>query len=129
LWQLVFRRQPISVCSGLSLRGSGTRTPQLLQLQHNIRGEDSEGIADPYHGFGNDRVIIPAAQPEYYPHFEKDESDGKAAGHPLAVLLHFPGADKSERNHGGQNPGGGLHARRDAEGSRAAHPLLEVLDV
>jgi len=102
----------------------------LLPLEHKVRRKDRKGKADPNNRFGRmDIKIFPSGHAADYSPLKKNQCDRKAASHPLPVLLHLSLKNEDHRNPGSNHPQGGVHGCSDAERSRIAHTLLEVLDV
>jgi hypothetical protein len=56
-------------------------------MQGDVREKDGEGDASPHDRFVEGVAkLFQAGDADDYAHFEKDQSHGKAAGHPLAML-------------------------------------------
>jgi len=99
-------------------------------LEDDVGEEEREGYAGPDDGFIDGFAeIFPAGEAANYADFQKDDRDGEAAGHPLAVLLDFSSEDEHEGDGGGGEPKGGVGGGGETEGARGAHALLEMLDV
>jgi len=59
---------------------------EILPLQDDVGEEQGEGYAGPDDCFGDGLAqIFPACASGDHPYFQKDDGDGEAADHPLAV--------------------------------------------
>src|SRR5438128_3534367 len=70
--------------------GSGARAPQILPLQDDVREKKRKGHAHPDHSLG-DRItqFFQSSDAKDNADLEKDDGDGEAAGHPLAMQLNL----------------------------------------
>lgn len=110
--------------------GGWFRAAEILPLEDDVGEEEREGYAGPDHGFYCGLAqIFPTGEAAEYADFEEDDGDGEAADHPLAVLLDLSSEDEHEGDGGGGEPESGVDGSGDAEGTRGAHALLEILDV
>jgi Phage integrase family len=104
--------------------------PQFLPLKNKVRRKDRKPEADPNNGFVRmDVKSLPSAHTTDYSHLKKNECDGKAASHPLPVLLNLSFEDEDQRNCGRNHPQSGVHRCSNTERSGSAPALLEKLDV
>lgn len=103
---------------------------EILPLQDDVGEEERESYAGPDDGFGDGLAQgFPTCDAGDHPYFEKDDGDGEAADHPLAVLLDFASEDEHEGDGGSGHPESGVGGGGEAEGARGAHALFEILDV
>lgn len=104
---------------------------ELLPLEDDVGEKQREGDARPDDGFveGAAGNSFQACDAEDYAHFEKDQSNRKAAGHPLTVLLDFALEDEREGDGCGDHPQNGVNGGGNAERTGAAQALFVVLDV
>ena len=99
-------------------------------MENDVGEEEGEGDAGPDDGFVDGVAEgVPAGDATDYADFEEDDGDGEAAGHPLAVLLDFAFEDEHEGDGGGGKPEGCISGCGEAEGTRGAHTLFEILNV
>src|SRR5216683_6017916 len=117
--------------NGRSSCRSRAGATKLLPLQGDISEKQGEGDASPHDSFieGTAGNLSQSGDAEDYAHFEKDDGNRKAAGHPLTVLLDFTVEDEREGDAGSEHPQDGIGGRGGAKGTRTAHALLEVLNV
>ena len=99
-------------------------------MEDDVGEKEGESKAGPDDGFGDGFAeIFPASDSRDHADFEKDNGDGEAADHPLAVQLDFAPEDEHEGDGGGGHPESGVGDGGKAEGARRAHALFEILDV
>src|SRR6266436_2652608 len=116
---------------GQSSGRSRSSAAKLLPLQEDVGEKQGEGDASPHDSFieGTAGNLSQSGDAEDYAHFEKDDGNRKAAGHPLTMLLDFTVENEREGDRGGEHPQDSIGGSGDAKGPGAAHALLEVLDV
>ena len=88
-----------------ALHSDGWPRPQVfLNLQRQISNQEREANAHPNRGFNRGGVVVESGKPKNDPAFKKDNGDGKAASHPLAVLRKHPleREDEPDRGRGHQ---------------------------
>ena len=94
---------------------SWTETPQLLPLNRDVGGEQGEGEAAPNDGLDRAGNHFPASDACDRAHLEKDECNGEAAHHPLAMSLNFSREDKSKSDARRGHPQHGVDGSADAK--------------
>src|SRR5712671_5106393 len=116
---------------GQSSGRSRAGATKLLPLQDDVGEKQGEGDASPHDRFieGTAGNLSQSGDAEDYAHFEKDDGNRKAAGHPLTVLLDFTVENEREGDAGSEHPQNGIGGSGGAKGTRTAHALLEVLNV
>ncbi len=99
-------------------------------MQDDVGEKQGEGQAAPDNRFGGVLAeSFPAGYAGNEAHFEKDDGNGKAASHPLAMLLDSTVEDEGHGDARGEHPQNGIYSSGDAEGAGGAGALLEVLNV
>jgi len=103
---------------------------EIRPLQDDVGEEQGEGYTGPDDGFGDGLAqIIPACDSRDYTDLQKDNRYREAADHTLAMQLDFAPENEHEDNGSGGHPESGVGGGGEAEGTRRAHALFEVLDV
>ena len=115
---------------GLSSGRDWLGATEILPLQDDVGEEQGEGNAGPDDGFvGGVAEGVPAGDAADHADFQKDDRNGEAASHPLAVLLDFSFQDEHESDGGGGHPERSVSGRGEAEAARGTHALFVILDV
>src|SRR5258708_17265113 len=104
---------------------------KFLPLQGDVGKQQGEGNASPHDGFIEGAVgnLSQSGDAQDYAHFEKDDGNGEAAGHPLTMLLDFAVENEREGDASGEHPQERVGCGSGAEGTGAAQSLLEILYV
>ena len=118
-------------CCGYSFSWNLAGAAKLLPLQGDISEKQGEGYATPNDCFveGTAGNLFQSGDAKDDAHFEKDDGERKAAGHPLTMLLNFAIENEREGDGSGEHPQNRVDGGGDAEGPGAAQALLEVLNV
>src|SRR5579864_7143812 len=99
-------------CGLLGFAEARTRAAEILPLKNDVGGEDGEGNTEPHDGLiGAGAKLLPPRHTRYHSDFEKNQGNGKAASHPLAVEVHIAAQNEGECDPGCGHPQYGVDRR------------------